>query len=77
MGQEPAYMRLKSGRQTLGGGRTHRANAIRRCLAETGFGRKVATGTKVVFGSIEAVLGEAEWAATQTVHFAASVALEW
>jgi hypothetical protein len=46
-------------------------------LAETGFGRNVATGTNVASGSVEVVLGEAEWAATQTVHFAASVALEW
>jgi len=69
--------RLKTDVQTLGGGRTHSAKATRRCLAETGFGWKVATGTKVVFGSTEVVLGEAEWAATQTVHFAASAALEW
>jgi hypothetical protein len=37
----------------------------------------VAIGTKIAFGRVEVTLGEAEWAATQTVHFAASVALEW
>ena len=70
-------MGLKSDLQTLGGGRTQRAKAIRRCLAETGFVRKVATGTKVAFASVEVVLGEAEWAAIQTVHLADSVAVEW
>jgi hypothetical protein len=50
---------------------------MRRCLVETGFGRKATSKTKVAFGRVEVALGEAEWAATQTVHFAASVALEW
>jgi len=45
-------------------------------LAETGSDQKVDTGTNVTFGKLEVGLGEAEWAATQTVHFAASVALE-
>jgi hypothetical protein len=31
----------------------------------------------VAFGSVETALGEAEWVAMQTVHLAASVALEW
>jgi hypothetical protein len=31
----------------------------------------------VAFSRVEVSLGEAEWAAIQTVHFAASVALEW
>ena len=33
--------------------------------------------TNVVFASREVALGEAEWAATQTVHLAESVALVW
>jgi hypothetical protein len=33
--------------------------------------------TKLTFGKLEGDLGEAEWAATQIVHFAASVELEW
>src|ERR1700740_1555346 len=52
------------------------ANATRRCLPETGSALKVETTTKVVGRGVEAALGEAEWAATQTVHFADSVALE-
>jgi len=36
----------------------------------------VDTGTKVVFDRVEVAFGEAEWAATQTVHFAASVEFE-
>lgn len=31
----------------------------------------------VDFGLVEMSLGDAEWAATQTLHFVASVALEW
>jgi hypothetical protein len=49
---------------------------MRRCLAETGSKHKVATGTNLAFSGAELTLGEAEWAATQTVHFADSVALE-
>jgi hypothetical protein len=37
----------------------------------------VATATNVAFGKLDVALGEAEWAAMQTLHFAASVALEW
>jgi hypothetical protein len=50
--------------------------AIRRCLAETGLGRKVHTETNSTFGRITVALGEAERAATQTVHVAESVAFE-
>ena len=50
---------------------------MRRCLAETGSVRKVDTRTSVLFGRAEVAIGEAEWAVTQTVHFNASVALEW
>ena len=46
------------------------------CLAETGSARRVDTTTNVACGSLGVALGEAEWAATQTVHFAASVAFE-
>jgi hypothetical protein len=46
-------------------------------LAETGFDWKIATGKNVVSDSVEVLWGKAECAATQTVHFAASVALEW
>ena len=52
------------------------ANATRRCLLETGSTQKVDTTTKVVGRGVEAAVGEAEWAATQTVHLADSVALE-
>jgi hypothetical protein len=50
---------------------------MRRCLAETGFALKADTATNVAFTRVEVALGEAEWAAIQTVHFAASDALEW
>ena len=46
------------------------------CLVETGSARKVDTATNPVFSGAELALGEAEWAAMQTVHFAASVAFE-
>jgi hypothetical protein len=49
---------------------------MRRCLAESGSAWKVDTATNVALSRLEVVLGEAEWAATQTVHFAASFALE-
>jgi hypothetical protein len=45
-------------------------------LAETGFGRKVDTETNITFGKMIVALGEAEWAAIQTVHVADSVAFE-
>jgi hypothetical protein len=37
----------------------------------------IRTRTKAWLGNTEAACGEAECAATQTVHFAASFALEW
>jgi hypothetical protein len=49
---------------------------MRRCLAATGSARKVDTATNVAFSRVEGAVGEAEWAAIQTVHFAASVAFE-
>jgi hypothetical protein len=45
-------------------------------LAETGFGRKVDIETNITFGKFVAACGEAEWAATQTVQVADSVAFE-
>jgi hypothetical protein len=45
-------------------------------LEETGFGRKVDTETNITFGRMVVALGEAEWAAIQTVHVADSVAFE-
>jgi len=61
---------------SMPGGRTHRAKAIRRCLARTDCGRKVDTTTNVARVSIDGALGDAEWTATQTEHFADSTALE-
>ncbi len=49
---------------------------MRHCLAETGSARKVDTTTNLAGRGVELVWGEAEWAATQTVHFADSVAFE-
>jgi hypothetical protein len=46
-------------------------------LAETGVMRTVNIEKDVVFDRIEGASGAAEWAATQTVHFADSVALRW
>jgi hypothetical protein len=60
----------------LGGGREHRAKAIRDRLAETDCGRKVDTTTNVVRVSVDGALGDAEWAAIQTVQVAPSVVLE-
>ena len=54
-----------------------RANAARRCLAETDCDLKVKPRTNVLFGWAEVVFGEDECAAAQTVHFNASVTLEW
>ena len=49
-----------------------------RCLAGTGAAvTTTETRRKKAFGNLEASTGEAEWAATQTVHFAASMELEW
>jgi hypothetical protein len=45
-------------------------------LAEIGSGRKVDTETNSTFGKVVWVLGEAEWAAIQTLHVADSVAFE-
>jgi hypothetical protein len=50
---------------------------MRVCLAETGSSTGANAKICVAFGRAETALGEAEWAATQTEHFAASVALEW
>ena len=46
-------------------------------MAETGFDPEINTRTNVWLGSTAVACGEAECAATQTVHFAASFALEW
>jgi len=46
-------------------------------LAETDCDRKVKTRTNVLFGRAEVAFGEDECAAAQTVHFNASVGLEW
>jgi hypothetical protein len=45
-------------------------------LANTGSGRKVETVTNITLGNVVVVLGEAEWAAIQTVQDEDSVALE-
>jgi hypothetical protein len=49
---------------------------MRRCLAAIGSARKEDTATNVAFNRVEGAFGEAEWAAIQTVHFAASLAFE-
>ena len=58
-----------------GGGRTVSANAMKRCLAETGSARNVDTGVNVALSRVAVAFGAAECAATQTVHFADSLAL--
>ena len=50
---------------------------MRRCWAATGAELEIDARTKVWLGKTAAAFGEAECAATQTVHFAASLALEW
>jgi len=45
-------------------------------VATTGSGRKNDTEANITLGNGLVVLGEAEWAAIQTVHIAESVALE-
>ena len=60
----------------MGGGRTQRANTIKRCLAEIGSGRRVDAETNNTFGKVVVIVGEAEWAAMQTLHVADSVAFE-
>ena len=45
-------------------------------MAATGSGRKVDTGTNITLGRVVVVLGEAEWAAIQTVHVTDSVVFE-
>jgi hypothetical protein len=50
---------------------------MRRCLDEIGSSTKTEAKTNTALGRMETALGEAEWAATQTVHLAASLALEW
>jgi hypothetical protein len=48
------------------------------CLAETGSATRTSwTGIKAVTGSFETATGDAEWAATQTVHVAESSKPEW
>jgi hypothetical protein len=49
---------------------------MRHCLVATGSARKVDTATNLAVSGAEVALGEAEWAAMQTVHFAVSVAFE-
>lgn len=46
-------------------------------MAETDCDRKVKTRTNVLFGRAEVAFGEDECAVAHTVHFDASVALEW
>lgn len=46
-------------------------------MAETGSVLQIDTRTNAWLGKTEAACGEAECAATQTVHFAASFALKW
>ena len=46
-------------------------------MAETGEEREIDARTKVRLGRTAETCGAAEWAVTQIVHFAASLALEW
>jgi hypothetical protein len=62
--------------QTLGGGRTDSTKTAGHCFAKTGSVRKVETITNITVGNVLVVLGEAEWAAIQTVQDDDSVALE-
>ena len=50
---------------------------MRRCLEETVSWRIAETRTNVRFGRVETAFGEDAWAVTQTVHFRASLGLEW
>jgi hypothetical protein len=50
---------------------------MRRCLDETGSSTETEAKTKTALDRMESASGEAEWATTQTVHLAASLALEW
>jgi hypothetical protein len=45
-------------------------------VATTGSGRKTDTEANITLGNVLVVLGEAEWAATQTVQDDDSLALE-
>jgi hypothetical protein len=45
-------------------------------LVATGSGRKTDAETNITLSNVVVVLGEAEWAAMQTVQVAESVALE-
>jgi hypothetical protein len=45
-------------------------------LVAAGSGRSIDTETIITIGKMVVVLGEAEWAAIQTVHVAESVAFE-
>jgi len=45
-------------------------------VATTGSGREMDTEANITLGNGLVVLGEAEWAAIQTVHVAESAALE-
>ena len=53
-----------------------RANATKCCLEETGSAWRANTGEKCVFSRFVLAFGAAECAAMQTVHLAASDALE-
>ena len=46
-------------------------------MAETGAERVIDARTNVRLGRTAETCGAAEWAVTQIVHFAASLALEW
>jgi len=53
------------------------ANATKRCRTETGSDRMMDMATNGAIPRLAVVLGVAECAAAQTVHFAASVVFEW
>jgi hypothetical protein len=61
----------------VGGGRTLRAKATKRLLAETGSARRVRMGTNLALSRFVLALGAAECAATQTVQLAASTPFAW
>ena len=46
-------------------------------MAETGSDREIDAGTNARLGRTAETCGAAEWAVTQSVHFAASLAFEW
>ena len=61
---------------SAGGGRTLRANAIKRSFSETGTASTMKTGVNAALCRCAVALGAAVWAVMQTVQVADSVPLE-